>query len=51
MGYSYLKDHLCKSKIGLLQKDLNMTQFLLNSGRTKRLFVVKMDIKLGTKMY
>ena len=45
-----LKDHLCKSEVRLLQWELNRVQFLLNSYRTKRMFMAKMNIKVRTKM-
>ena len=41
-----LVDHLCKSEVGPLQRELNKAQFLLNSYRTKRMFMAKMNIKV-----
>ena len=44
------RDHLCKSEVRSLQRELNRAKFLLNSCRTKRMFMAKMDIKVRTKM-
>ena len=46
---SQLGDHLCKSEVGPLQRELNMAQFLLSSCRTKRMFMAKMNIKVRTE--
>ena len=44
------RDHLCKSEVGPLQRELNRARFLLNSYRTKCMSMAKMDIKVITKM-
>ena len=44
------RDHLCKSEVGPLQRELNRAQFLLNSCRTRRMSMAKMDIKVRTEM-
>ena len=44
------RDHLCKSEVRSLQRELNREKFILNSCRTKRMFMAKMDIKVRTKM-
>ena len=44
------RDHLCKSEVGPLHRELNRAQFLLNSYRTKRMSMAKMDIKVRTEM-
>ena len=41
-----LGDHLCKGEVGLLQRELNRAQLLLNSCRTKRMFMAKTNIKV-----
>ena len=43
-----LGDHLCKSKVGLLQRELNGEKILLNSYRTRFMSMAKMDIKVRT---
>ena len=40
--------NLCKSEVGLLQRELNRAQFLLNSYRTRRMFMAETNIKMGT---
>ena len=44
------RGHLCKSEMGLLQRELNRARFLLNSYRTRCMFMAKMDIKVRTEM-
>ena len=44
------RDRLCKSEVGPLQSELNRTQSLLNSYRTKQMSMAKMDIKVRTEM-
>ena len=40
-------DHLCKSEVSPLQRELNGAQFLLSSYRTKRImFIAKTNIKV-----
>ena len=42
--------HLCKSEVGPLKRELNRAQFLLNSCRTRRMSMAKIDIKVRTEM-
>ena len=42
--------HLCKSKVGPLKRELNKAQFLVNSCRTKRMSIDKIDIKVRIEM-
>ena len=44
------RDHLCKSEVGPLQRELNREQFLLNSCKTRRMSMAKMDIKVRIEM-
>ena len=41
-----LGDHLCKSEVGPLQRELNWVQFLSSSCRTRRMFMAKTNIKV-----
>ena len=45
-----LRDHLCKSELGSLQRELNRAQFLLSSYRTRRMSMAKLDIKVRIEM-
>ena len=38
--------HLCKGEVGPLRNELNKAQFLLNSCRTKCMFMAKINIKV-----
>ena len=49
MSSSQLGDHLCKSEVGPLQRELNRAQFLLSSCRTRCMFMAKMNIKVRTE--
>ena len=51
INYSQFKrDHLCKSEVRPLQREMNKAQFLLNSYRTRCMSMAKMDIKVRTEM-
>ena len=41
-----VRDHLCKGKVGSLRMELNRAQFLLNSCKTRHMFMFKMNIKV-----
>ena len=43
-----LGDRLWKGEVRPLQRELNRTQFLLNSCRTRRVFMAKTKIKVRT---
>ena len=44
-----LGDHICKGEVGSLQRELNRAQFLLNSFKTRRMFMAKTNIKVKAR--
>ena len=44
-----LGNNLCKGEARPLQRELNGAQFLLNSYKTRRMFMAKINIKVRTE--